>query len=131
MTYPCHCVYTYLIYIQTVKFYQVDADTGKDALTVMKSQNIKAVPVFYIFRDGNRVDSIGKLHIHICMHTYYVYMYIFFILYLCRYITLLYIYTLCTSSIITINRYPHTPLTHRRSGHRRDRGGSRLRAKAP
>ena len=60
-------LYTCLIYIQIVKFYQVDADTGKDALAVMKSQNIKAVPVFYIFRDGNRVDSIGKLYIYACI----------------------------------------------------------------
>lgn len=44
-------------------FYNVDADTGKDSLEVLKSNGIRSVPTFHVWRRGKRVDSVQGAHV--------------------------------------------------------------------
>jgi thioredoxin 1 len=41
-----------------VNFYKIDADTSPEAKTIMKSQGIRSVPTFHIWRKGSQLDSV-------------------------------------------------------------------------
>ena len=42
-----------------VSFYKIDADASKEALKLMRSQGIRAVPTFHIWYKGEMVDVIS------------------------------------------------------------------------
>lgn len=46
-----------------VRFYKVDADTCSEALAMMRTLQIRSVPTFYVFSDGQQVDIICGAHI--------------------------------------------------------------------
>lgn len=50
-------------YRDNVLFYTVDADTSKDCLDLMRFAGVKSVPTFFVFRQGERVDSIIGAHL--------------------------------------------------------------------
>ena len=44
-------------YKDKVKFYKIDADSSKEALTMFKSNGIRSVPTFQLWLNGNRLES--------------------------------------------------------------------------
>ena len=46
-------------FINRATFLNMDAKSGKITLQAMKKIGIKSVPTFYVFRNGERVDSIS------------------------------------------------------------------------
>ena len=44
-------------------FYNIDADQGSSSLEILKSNNIRAVPTFHVWRRGKRVDSVQGAHV--------------------------------------------------------------------
>lgn len=45
-------------YENSVRFYKVDADSSKEALLVLKANNIKAVPTFQLWLNGQQIEVI-------------------------------------------------------------------------
>jgi thioredoxin 1 len=46
-----------------VKFFKIDADSSKEALSLMKNNGIKSVPTFYVYVEGVKVDTILGAHL--------------------------------------------------------------------
>ena len=42
-----------------VEFFKVDADSSKDALQLMRDTGVRAVPTFYIYEQGTKVDMVN------------------------------------------------------------------------
>ena len=50
-------------YAGKVDFFKVDADKSKEALKLMKTQGIRAVPTFHIWFKGEKIDTISGARI--------------------------------------------------------------------
>lgn len=46
-----------------VNFFKIDADTSKEALSLMKANGIKSVPTFHVWVGGNKVDTVQGAHL--------------------------------------------------------------------
>lgn len=46
-----------------VQFFKIDADTSKEALSLMKANGIKSVPTFHVWVAGNKVDTVQGAHL--------------------------------------------------------------------
>jgi thioredoxin 1 len=46
-----------------VKFFKIDADSSKEALSLMKNNGIKSVPTFYVYVEGVKVNTILGAHL--------------------------------------------------------------------
>jgi thioredoxin 1 len=46
-----------------VNFYKIDADTSKEALSLMKANGIRSVPTFHVWIGGIKVDTVLGAHL--------------------------------------------------------------------
>jgi thioredoxin 1 len=46
-----------------VRFFKIDADSSKEALSLMKNNGIKSVPTFYVYVEGIKVNTILGAHL--------------------------------------------------------------------
>ena len=47
-----------------VSFYKIDADASKEALKLMRSQGIRAVPTFHVWYKGEMIDVISGARVN-------------------------------------------------------------------
>ena len=50
-------------YGKGVLFYKIDADTSKESLAILKSEGIRSVPTFQVWKGGLKLDSIQGAHV--------------------------------------------------------------------
>ena len=46
-----------------VNFFKIDADTSKEALSLMKANGVKSVPTFHVWVEGVKVDTVLGAHL--------------------------------------------------------------------
>jgi thioredoxin 1 len=46
-----------------VQFYKVDADSSREALDLLKGNNVRSVPTFQLWRCGKKIDDVRGAHL--------------------------------------------------------------------